>query len=72
MKFDEYKEVHEAKPMKGPKKYKCFVFFYEVIPIDEHVVNQVANQEQVSVIAKSHTMNVELHSGTKLQSSVEL
>ena len=42
------------------------------MPIDEDFVNQVANQQQVSVIAKSHTMNVELHSRIELHSDVEL
>ena len=42
------------------------------MPTEEDVVNQVANQQQVSVIVDSHTMNVELHSGTELHSAVEL
>ena len=42
------------------------------MPTNEDVVNQVANQQQVSVTAKSHTMNVELHLGIKVYSGVEL
>ena len=38
------------------------------MPTDEDDVNQVANQQQVLVTVESHTMNVELHSGTKLHS----
>ena len=44
VKFDEYIEVHEAKPMKEPKEYKSFVYFYEGLPTDEDDVNHVANQ----------------------------
>ena len=53
--------------MKEPDKYKSFVYFYEGIPIDEDLVNQFENQQQVSMTVKPHTMNVELHLGTKLQ-----
>ena len=40
--------------------------------IDEDVVNQVANQQQVLVTAKLHTMNVKLHLGTEPHSDAEL
>ena len=69
MKIQKY---HEAEPIKELEEYKSFVYFYEGMPTDEDVVNQVANQQQVSVTTKSHTMNVELHLATKLQSGVEL
>ena len=72
VKFDEYTEVHEVEPMKEPKEYKSFVYFYEGMPIDEDVVNQVTNQQQILVSVKSHTMNVKLHSGIELQLGVEL
>ena len=49
VKFDEYTEVHEVEPMKELEEYKSFVYFYEGMTIDEDVVNQVANQQQVSV-----------------------
>ena len=42
------------------------------MPTEEDIVNQVINQEQVSVSAKSHPVNVELHLGTELHSDVEL
>ena len=63
MKFGEYTEVHEVEPMKEPEEYKSFVYFYKGMAMDKDVVNQVVNQKQVSVTAKSHTMNIELHSG---------
>ena len=53
------------------------MYFYEGMLVEEYVANQVTNQQQVSVIVESHTMNVELHlvtelySGTKLQNEVE-
>ena len=39
VKFDEYIEVHEDEPMKKPKEYKSFVYFYEDMPSNECVVN---------------------------------
>lgn len=72
LKFDEYIEVYEAKPMNELEEYKSFVFFYENMLADADVVNQVVNQQQVSVIAESHTMNLELHSGTKLHLGAKL
>ena len=71
VKFDEYTEVHDVEPIKEPKAYKSFVYFYEGILANEDVVNQVANQ-QVFVTVESHIMNVELHLETKLHSFVEL
>ena len=41
------------------------------MPTKEDTANQATNQ-QVSVIIESHTMNVELHSGTELHLDVEL
>ena len=35
VKFDEYTEVYEAEPMKEPKEYKSFVYFYEGMPTKE-------------------------------------
>ena len=52
--------------MKELVGYKSFVYFYKGMLADEDVVNQVANQQQVSVTVESHTMNTELHSGTEL------
>ena len=43
VKFDEYTEVHEAKPMKELEGYKSFVYFYEGMPIEEDVANQATN-----------------------------
>ena len=68
VKFDEYIEGHEVEPMKEPKEYKSFVYFYEGMSTDE----DVENQQQVSVNYESHTMNVKLHSGIELHSTVEL
>ena len=34
MKFDEYIEVYEAKPMKEPEEYKSIVCFYKCMPIE--------------------------------------
>ena len=42
--FNEYTEVHEAKPMKELEEYKSFVYFYKGMPADEDVVNQVAKE----------------------------
>ena len=39
---------------------------------NEDAINQVANQQQVSVTAEMHTMNVELHLVTELHSGVKL
>lgn len=41
VKFDEYIEVHEVEPMKEPKEYKSFVYYYEGMPNDEYSLNQV-------------------------------
>ena len=57
--------------MKELEECKYFVYFYEGMPIDEDVINQVANQQKVSVTAKPYTMNGELHLGTKLQSGAK-
>ena len=42
------------------------------MPTKKDATNQATNQHHVSVTAKSHTMNVELHLGTELHSCVEL
>ena len=42
--FDEFIKVHEAELEKEPKKYRSFIYFYDGIPNEEDVVNQVANQ----------------------------
>ena len=70
--FDEFTEVHEAKPAKELEKYKSFIYFYEGMPNEEDATNQVENQQQVSIPAKSQTVNIELHLGTKLQLRAEL
>ena len=72
VKFDEYTEVYEAEPMKEPEEYKSFVYFYEGMPAEEDVANQARNQHQVLVTVKSHTMNVELHSGIELHLDAKL
>ena len=72
VKFDEYKEVYEAKPMKQPEEYKSFVYFYEGMPTDEDVANQATNQQQVLVTIESHPMNAELHSGTELHTNTKV
>ena len=40
VKFDEYTKVHKAKPMKEPKEYKYFVYFYEGMLANNDVGNQ--------------------------------
>ena len=42
--FDEHLEVHDARPMKNPKEYKSFVYFYEGMPTEEEVENEAGNQ----------------------------
>ena len=42
------------------------------MPIEENVTNKYTNQKQVSVTVESHTMNVKLHSGTKLHLDAKL
>ena len=59
------------KPKKEPKKYKSFIYFYDGILNEEDVLNQVANQQQVSILAESQTVNAELHSGTEWHSGTE-
>ena len=58
--------------MKEPEEYKSFVYFYEGMPTNEDVVNQVANQQKISVTIESHTMNAEFHLGTELHLGAEL
>ena len=41
--FDEFIEVHEAKPIKEPRKYKSFIYFYQGMPTKEDATNKVAN-----------------------------
>ena len=43
MNFDEYIEVHDVEPIKRLEEYKSFVYFYEGMPTEEEVVNQVGN-----------------------------
>ena len=45
MKFDEYIEVYESKPIKELEEYKSFVYFYEGISIEEDATNQVINSK---------------------------
>lgn len=42
------------------------------MPVDEDVIYKVTNQQHVLVTIESHMMNVELNSGTNLQSRAEL
>ena len=42
------------------------------MPANEDFVNQVVNQQEVSVTVESHPMNAELHLGTELHSDAEL
>ena len=70
--FDEFVEEHEVELAKESKQYRSFIYFYDGIPNEEDVVNQVANQKQVSIPAESQTMNVELHLGTESCLGAEL
>ena len=70
--FDEYKEVHDDESMKKIEEYKSFVFFYEGMPSKEDVTDQFGNQQKVSVIAESHSMNVKFYSITELHLKIEL
>ena len=51
--FDEDIEVQDDECIKKPEEYKSFVYFYEGIPIEEEVANQVGNQQKVSVSTES-------------------
>ena len=42
------------------------------MPTEEDATNEAANQHQVLVTVESHTMNVDLHSGTELHLDVKL
>ena len=42
--FDELIEVHEVELAKEPEQYKSFIYFYDGIPNEEDVINEVANQ----------------------------
>ena len=42
------------------------MYFYEGMSAEEEVVNQVGNQQQVSVSTESQPMNVKLHLDVKL------
>ena len=70
--FKDYIEVHEAEPTKELEQYKSFIYLYDGMPNEEDATNQIANQQQVSITAKSQTMSVKLHLGTKLHSRTEL
>ena len=43
VKFDEYIEVHEDEPMKEPKDYETFVYFYEDMS-DNEAMNKLLIQ----------------------------
>ena len=58
--------------MKELEEQKSFVYFYEGMSAEEDVVNQVGNQQQVSVTVESHLVNVKMHSGTESHLGVEL
>ena len=51
--FDDFAEEHEAEPVKEPEQYRSFIYFYDGIPNEEDIVNQVASQQQFSIPAKS-------------------
>ena len=70
--FDEYTEVHDVEPIKKPKEYKSFVYYFEGMYAEEEAANQVEIQQQVSVSAESQLVNVKLNLGTKLHSDAEL
>ena len=53
MNFDEFTKVHEAEPAKEPKQYRSFIYFYDGISNEEDAVNQVENQQQVSIPTES-------------------
>ena len=65
--FDEHAKVQDNKSIKKPEEYKSFAYFYEGMPDEEDVANQIGNQQQISVPIESQLVNVELHSNTKLQ-----
>ena len=64
--FDEHTKVQDNESIKKPKEYKSFVYFYEGMPNEEDVANQIGNQQQVLVSVESQPVNVELHSDVKL------
>ena len=51
--FDEFAEEHEVESAKESEQYRSFIYFYGEILNQEDVVNQVANQKQVSIPVKS-------------------
>ena len=51
--FDEFVEEHEVELAKEPKQYRSFIYFYDGIPNEEDVVNQVANKQKISILAES-------------------
>ena len=42
--FDENEKVQDIESIKKPEEYRSFVYFYEGIPTEEEVTNQVGNQ----------------------------
>ena len=65
--FDEYKEVHDAKPIKRPKEYKSFVYFYKGMPAEEEVANQVEIQQKKLVTVESQPINAKLVTRNKVR-----
>ena len=58
--------------MKELEEYKSFAYFYEGMPTDEDVVNQVTNQQKVLVTIESHTMNVEFQNKVEAHSNSKI
>ena len=42
--FDEFAEENEIEPAKELEQYRSFIYFYDGIPNEENVVNQITNQ----------------------------
>ena len=45
--FDEFVEEPNVESIKEFEKYRSLIYFYDEIPNQEDVVNQVANQQQI-------------------------
>ena len=43
------------------------MYFYEGMPNEEELANQIGNQQQVLVFVETQSVNDELHSDAKLQ-----
>ena len=68
VKIDEYTKIHEDEQKKEPKNYKTFMYYYEGMSSNTDDTENQATIQQELVTFESHTMDVELHSGSELQS----